>query len=73
MRKSTGRLMQVQADQLRVGDQLTQGAVVWVLPTPDQRLILVGLRPRSRPAAPSIRHLTKVYSAQDTVDVSRPH
>lgn len=40
--------MLVRADQLKVGDQLVGGDVVWVLPTPDYAYLVVGLRTRPR-------------------------
>ena len=61
--------MNLRADQLRVGDQLMGGEVVWVLPTPDHEFILVAVQPpwASRRGQP--RYVTRQYRPSASVVV----
>jgi len=63
--------MRIRADQVHVGDQLQACEVVWVLPTPDHRSIVVGLK-SVVPRRGGLTRLTARYKASATVDVARP-
>jgi hypothetical protein len=62
--------MEVRAREIRVGDHIFGRRVVWVLPTPDRRFVLVGTE------EPSTRHHgqrrdTRRFNASDKVQVDR--
>ena len=63
--------MLMRADQLRVGDQLHRGEVVWVVPTPDGRYLTVGLRTRPRTPGGTPGHASHTYRIHDSVVVLR--
>lgn len=62
--------MRIRADQIRVGDRLQAFEVLWVLPTPDRRSVVLGLKSMC-PRRGGVTRVTTRYAAQTTVTVFR--
>jgi hypothetical protein len=62
--------MRVRADQVQAGDRLDTCEVVWVLRTPDQRSVVLGLR-SLLPRRGGLTRATARYGAGATVTVVR--
>jgi hypothetical protein len=60
--------MKLRADEVRRGDQMDGGTVVWTLPLPDGSAVVVAVHPRGQAAVPGLSR-TRRYRPDEVVEI----